>query len=115
MLAESLFSPIFGGGGASGEGFSNFLKSLTGMAMGGPVSAGTPYMVGESGPELFVPGASGSIVPNHKMGGAAITYNIDARGVDEASVMMRLVPVLERTVEATKNEIRKDMDEGRFR
>ena len=28
-----------------------------------------PYMVGERGPELFVPGAQGNIVPNHAMGG----------------------------------------------
>jgi len=32
-------------------------------AGGGPVSSGTPYVVGENGPELFVPGGSGSIVP----------------------------------------------------
>lgn len=31
---------------------------------GGPVSAGRPYIVGEAGPELFVPGKSGQIVPN---------------------------------------------------
>lgn len=36
--------------------------------MGGPVAAGTPYVVGEKGPELFVPGAAGGIVPN--VGGA---------------------------------------------
>ncbi len=34
------------------------------MAAGGPVSAGSPYVVGEKGPEVFVPGSSGSIVPN---------------------------------------------------
>ena len=43
-------------------------------ASGGPVSAGTPYMVGESGPELFVPSSGGAIVPN--AGGMAVTLNI---------------------------------------
>jgi tape measure domain-containing protein len=38
-------------------------------ANGGPVRGGTPYLVGERGPELFVPGTSGSIVPNDQMGG----------------------------------------------
>lgn len=38
-------------------------------AMGGSVSAGKPYIVGELGPELFVPNSSGAIVPNNKMGG----------------------------------------------
>jgi len=43
-------------------------------AGGGPVTAGSPYMVGERGPELFVPQASGSIVPNGA--GGAPTVNI---------------------------------------
>jgi phage-related minor tail protein len=41
------------------------------------VSAGRPYMVGESGPELFVPRAAGSIVPNGQMGGGGVTVNVD--------------------------------------
>ena len=38
-------------------------------AEGGPVSAGSPYIVGEQGPELFVPRYSGTIVPNHALAG----------------------------------------------
>ncbi len=49
-------------------------------AAGGPVSGGTPYIVGEKGPELFVPGSSGNIVPNHAMGGTNIVVNVDASG-----------------------------------
>ena len=44
-------------------------------AMGGPVTAGRPYVVGERGPELFVPNRSGGIVPNHQMGGGSVTVN----------------------------------------
>lgn len=40
------------------------LDRLPGRARGGPVSAGHPYVVGEEGPELFVPGSSGGIIPN---------------------------------------------------
>lgn len=40
---------------------------IKGKAAGGPVAGGRPYLVGERGPELFVPGMSGSIVPNHAM------------------------------------------------
>ncbi len=40
-------------------------------ADGGPVSRGSSYLVGERGPELFTPGASGMITPNHALGGAA--------------------------------------------
>ena len=49
-------------------------------ALGGAVGAGRPYMVGERGPELFVPGAQGNIVPNNAMGGANIVVNVDASG-----------------------------------
>ena len=51
-----------------------------GRAGGGSVSRGAPYMVGEKGPELFIPGASGSIIPNTELGGVNVTYQIDARG-----------------------------------
>jgi phage-related minor tail protein len=44
-------------------------------AIGGSVSRGSPYMVGERGPEMFIPNSSGSIVPNDKMGGGS-TNNI---------------------------------------
>lgn len=39
-----------------------------GKAVGGSVSAGTTYLVGERGPELFSPSSSGTIIPNNKMG-----------------------------------------------
>lgn len=38
-------------------------------AHGGPVRSGSPYVVGEEGPELFVPGRSGSIIPNGRTAG----------------------------------------------
>lgn len=40
-------------------------------AGGGPVSGGAPYIVGEAGPELFVPGTSGTIIPNGGSGGSS--------------------------------------------
>ena len=50
------------------------------MANGGQTAAGNAYIVGERGPELFVPGAQGNIVPNNAMGGANVTVNVDASG-----------------------------------
>lgn len=70
-----------GGGGGLGGVFSAVLGSLGfggARALGGPVSAGRAYLVGERGPELFVPGASGGIVPNGRMGGATININMPA-------------------------------------
>lgn len=70
----------FSGGGMGSRGFS--LPSLIGRANGGPVSAGSPYMVGERGPELFVPGRTGTIVPTNQLGGdnINIVVNVDAQG-----------------------------------
>lgn len=53
---------------ASIPGIEEFLKQIQGRAAGGSVSAGRPYMVGEQGrPELFIPGQSGSIVPDDRI------------------------------------------------
>lgn len=45
---------------------SSFASSLFSgaRAAGGPVDAGSAYLVGEQGPELFVPNTSGTIAPN---------------------------------------------------
>lgn len=61
------------GGAGFAEGFSMApIISIPGRAIGGSVSSGSPYIVGERGPELFVPGRSGTIVPNDKMGGNSV-------------------------------------------
>jgi phage-related minor tail protein len=52
-------------GGADPFNTSNFAP----RAIGGSVQSGQPYMVGERGPEMFVPNSQGSIVPTNKMGG----------------------------------------------
>lgn len=46
-------------------------------AAGGPVASGSPYIVGERGPELFVPKQSGDIVPNHALGGGSINLSVN--------------------------------------
>lgn len=62
------------GGGGVGGFFSNVLGGIFGggKAVGGSVSAGTAYLVGENGPELFMPSTSGSIVPNGAVGGQVV-------------------------------------------
>ena len=50
-------------------------------ANGGPVMRGSSYIVGERGPEIFSPGVSGTITPNHALGGSTnIVVNVDASG-----------------------------------
>ena len=73
------------------DGIGSWLGGLF-RAEGGPVAAGQPYIVGERGPEWFVPDRGGTVLPNGSApAGAAITTNItiDARGAD-AGVEVRL-------------------------
>ncbi|MFZ4110905.1 MAG: hypothetical protein ACOYKQ_10600, partial [Polymorphobacter sp.] len=46
------------------------------FAAGGSVTGGTPIVVGERGPELFIPGANGTIIPHNAIGGGGNTYQI---------------------------------------
>jgi TP901 family phage tail tape measure protein len=57
-----------GGGSSAGGGGQWDIAHLFGVrAMGGPVDAGQPYLVGERGPEAFVPQQSGYVLPNARM------------------------------------------------
>ena len=65
-----------------------------GRATGGPVSAGTTYLVGEQGPELFTPSTSGNIVPNNKLGSNQ-TININVSGaIDPISTARQIAQIL---------------------
>jgi len=65
-----------------GGGFGRVMR-----AKGGPVVGGYPYIVGEMGPELFVPGQSGVVLPNSMSGGGgtAVTYNINVNANGDAA------------------------------
>jgi phage-related minor tail protein len=55
-------------------------------AMGGPVSAGGAYLVGENGPEVLqMGGAGGNVVPNHALGGMVV--NVTVTSADPQSVV----------------------------
>lgn len=63
-------------------------QQYSGRALGGPVMGGTPYLVGENGPELFTPNTTGSITRNGDLGGGAVnvTFQImanDTSGFDD--------------------------------
>lgn len=76
-------TPIGAGGGTVGK-FGTFGPNygIAQRALGGPVSAGSPYLVGERGPELFMPSRGGSIIPNNALGGGStnVVVNVDASG-----------------------------------
>ena len=61
--------------------FKSFGFSFLKFADGGRPPVGRPSIVGERGPELFVPDRGGTIVPNHALGGATnVVVNVDASG-----------------------------------
>lgn len=82
------------GGASFGGDVTNLEKNFDSVfkprAIGGYVGAQQPYLVGEKGPELFIPGGSGTIIPNKNMAmgsGGGVTVNVDARGsADPAAV-----------------------------
>lgn len=74
IALDSAIQALLGGGGGGGAGgFGGILGGLIGglfgggRATGGPVSAGTAHVVGEQGPELFVPNFSGQIMNNRQL------------------------------------------------
>ena len=80
-LLGSLFG--LGGGGAGGGGFlSSLLGGLFGArAAGGNADANRPLLIGERGPEIFVPDTGGQIVPNHR----SKAYAAMSRSIDDSA------------------------------
>ena len=95
---QSLFGNLSGGSGGGGTtglgGLIGGLFGLPGRATGGPVSPGQAYVVGERGPELFVPTAAGSVAANAGLGApaqdvrVAITINAPS-GTDAPQALQR--------------------------
>ena len=83
-----------GAGAAAGAGDAmssiggSLMTSLAGFASGGPIPSNMPAIVGENGPEIFMPHSSGRIIPNDKAFGGGDTHiHVDARGsTDPAAV-----------------------------
>ena len=119
MLLKQFFTWMSGLSGGFGKIGSALLAGM-GKANGGPVMGNRAYMVGERGPEMFVPSSGGSIVPNNKMGGGvtvAPVYNVDARGAT-ADLVKALPAILEantrRAVELARATIYDDYSRGAF-
>jgi hypothetical protein len=68
-ILAGVLAALFPSGVGGTQGFGAIFGKLLGFrANGGPVTGNSPYIVGERGPELFVPSVSGSIVPNNSVG-----------------------------------------------
>jgi hypothetical protein len=80
------------------ESDRHFLKKPSGSkkhrALGGPVMAGMEYMVGERGPEYFVPRTSGTIIPNNQLGDTVYNITIHAPSGDADAIGDTLMSAL---------------------
>ena len=93
-----------------GEAFGAMFKQG-----GGQVLAGTPYIVGEKGAELFIPATSGNIVPNNKLGGGGgivINQSVNfATGVQD-TVKNEVLQLLPDIAETSKAAVVEAMNRG---
>lgn len=76
MIYQNITKPIFASLGFSLDGA---------RAMGGPVTSGKSYLVGENGPEIFTPGSSGGITPNGAIGGGVSVNIINNSGASASA------------------------------
>lgn len=86
-------SGLSSGGGLFGSllGSAASILGVPGRATGGPVVGGRPYLVGERGPELFVPGTGGQVVGRGEAsrGPVNININVSAAGAATPDLMVR--------------------------
>jgi lambda family phage tail tape measure protein len=101
------------------SGLGGFFGSLLGFADGGNPPINKPSIVGEKGPELFVPKTAGTIIPNGGLGGSGmgasvsntyITNNISAM---DAKSVAQLFAENRRTLFGTVEMARKELSYGR--
>jgi len=78
--------------------FENFMSNIPVLgrifgarAGGGPVNSGAPYLVGERGPELFVPSMAGQVVPSYAMSGTSTVNNYNIQAIDVKSFEERIM------------------------
>lgn len=96
---SSTFSSGSGGGGGA--------PVVPAMARGGVATGNTPYMVGEKGPELFIPSTTGRVVPNNQLGGGGVTVvqNINVTTGVQQTVRAEIANLLPQISNAAKSAV----------
>lgn len=114
-VVNPLLNSVFGLSGASI--LPAFFGVGAGKADGGQVNSGMMYPVGERGIEMFAPSTSGTIIPNHKLGGGSArnVYNIDARGAstDAVKELRAMMSAMNASIEPRSVAAVRDADKRR--
>jgi hypothetical protein len=108
LMAQSgqQFMSAFGGGGGANQGSgartaTSTTMSPRGLAGGGPANYGNGFLVGERGPELFIPDVSGTIIPNNQLmgagrGGNSYSITVQAGVGDPREIGRQVVDVIKK-------------------
>ena len=113
-IVDAAFGFITGKIGGSGVGRDGGITMIGNgqdysntAAIGGPVFQGERTLVGERGPEVFVPNANGSIIPNHKLGGGGVTVNqtINVTTGIQSTVRAEIVQLMPQIAQAAKGAV----------
>lgn len=80
------------------------IGGIDGRADGGQVNSSTPYIVGERGPELFVPNSSGTIIPNNQLSsGQNFTFNFQGAMIsDKGQLINEIKQAINRELELSR-------------
>lgn len=94
-------APRTTGATASSPGGGFLPSDIAGFANGGSVMGGQPIIVGERGPELFVPGSNGNIIPNGASGGNTYQITVQAGVGDPRAIGQQVVEYIKRFEQAS--------------
>ncbi len=115
-IVDAAFGFISGLGGGSktpSTAINNLPSIMSGLidgprAIGGSVQNGGSYLVGERGPEIFSPNASGSIIPNNKLGGGGgvvVNQTINVTTGIQSTVRAEIIQLMPQIAQAAKGAV----------
>jgi len=111
LAMNKLFKQILGSvigddpstGGITGA-IMSFGKGLLGFAGGGRPPVGRPSVIGEKGPELWVPDSAGTIIPNHAKG-ASYNMSVTIGSVDSSERSMTLIRTISEMIDQKQSKL----------
>lgn len=114
-IQKQITGPLYGALGSFFTGQANTTTMPAFMAKGGTATSGTPYIVGEKGPELFVPGRTGTVVPNNQLstgGGVTINQTINVTTGVQQTVRTEIANLMPRIAQASKQAVLESRQRG---
>lgn len=107
QIRRTITGPLARGLDAAIDGWFNPQASVdvgtpTPKAVGGPIQAGKPYMVGERGPELIIPSQNGQVIPNSQLGGNPVNVTLNISTGVSQTVRAEIANLMPQITSATK-------------